>query len=538
MNSEISKISDYLQRTVSSLIPPLETALWTVWEPGEDEVDGLATLRNGFTLLAIQLFVASGDYTTDGLQALSDIHSMFNDYGGIESVQKLLRGFLDQRRDLVSEINVPLPVSFFKIYDENYGTEFCTQAKAMYFRFANAIIKADNIVTKQEEAALETFKKLLYEPTEADNIVSEQPSGHLISVYDENPRSLDELFSELNSLIGLDVVKRDVIELVNFIKIQQLRTARGMNSVPISRHLVFLGNPGSGKTTIARLLAQIYKSLNILSKGSLVETDRSGLVAGYVGQTALKVKEIVNRALGGVLFIDEAYALAGGDQDFGAEAVDTLIKLMEDNREDLIVVVAGYTNKMNQFLVTNPGLKSRFNKYFYFEDYKPVQLVEIFELFCNNAGFKLSIDARKKVATLFQLLHDVRDETFGNARLARNVFERSVNNQANRIIAIPDITENILSTIEAVDIPGELELNVTGVQGLVNTKPLADKAGLRSKLIETVKKDPKNVNAWLDLSELVEKPEQAIDCLQRVLKLEPSNQVARDKLNVLASKIN
>jgi AAA+ superfamily predicted ATPase len=534
MNSEISKISDYLQRTVSNLIPPLETIKQTTMTPVEGEIDGLGILRLGFTVLAFQLFVACGDYPTDGLQALADVNSIFNDdEGTLEAVQVFLQDLLENRPEWASEIGIPLPVLFLDMYDVMHGTEFSVQARAMYFRFANAIIKADGVITPQEEAVLEAFRKLLYEPTEVNSFVKEHSS-----TIEENPRNLDELLTELNSLIGLDVVKRDVMELVNFIKIQQLRTEKGMNSVPISRHLVFLGNPGTGKTTIARLLAQVYKSLNIVSKGSLVETDRSGLVAGYVGQTALKVKEIVNQALGGVLFIDEAYSLAGGDKDYGAEAVDTLIKLMEDNRDDLIVVVAGYTDKMNQFLVTNPGLKSRFNKYFYFEDYKPVQLVEIFELFCNNAGFKLSIDARKKVATIFQLLHDVRDETFGNARLARNVFERSVNNQANRIIAIPDITENILSTIEAVDIPGELELNVTGVQGLVNTKPLADKAGLRSKLIETVKKDPKNVKAWLDLSELVEKPEQAIDCLQRVLKLEPSNQVARDKLNVLASEIN
>ncbi len=263
----------------------------------------------------------------------------------------------------------------------------------------------------------------------------------------------------MNSLVGLDRVKNDVAQLVNFLKVQKMREEKGMPVQPLSRHLVFYGNPGTGKTTVARLLSQIYKSLGILSGGHLVETDRAGLVAGYVGQTALKVREVVSEAIGGVLFIDEAYALStGGDNDFGREAIDTLLKMMEDNRDDLIVVVAGYTDKMSAFLQTNPGLRSRFNKYLEFEDYTPEQLVEIFELFCKNGGCKLALSTHDDLIRLFSVLYETRDETFGNGRLARNLYEMTINNQANRIVMIPNVNDEILSAIEETDIPGMADL--------------------------------------------------------------------------------
>ncbi|MBV9960388.1 MAG: AAA family ATPase [Acidobacteria bacterium] len=244
-----------------------------------------------------------------------------------------------------------------------------------------------------------------------------------------------------------------------------MREEQGLAPLPISRHLVFYGNPGTGKTTIARLLAQIYRTLKIASRGHLVETDRAGLVAGYVGQTALKVKEVVQQSLGGVLFIDEAYALnpEGRGNDFGQEAVETLLKLMEDHRHDLIVIVAGYTEKMDDFIASNPGLRSRFNKFFHFEDYEPAELVKIFRGFAAKASFKLTAEAEEKLTEMFKLLTLARDESFGNARTARNLFEMSISKQANRIVTLPNVTPEILSTIEGADIPTAEDLSSSGI---------------------------------------------------------------------------
>jgi hypothetical protein len=220
-------------------------------------------------------------------------------------------------------------------------------------------------------------------------------------------------------------------------------------------HLVFYGNPGTGKTTVARLLAQIYRSLGVLSKGHLVETDRAGLVAGYVGQTALKVKEVVTQAIGGVLFIDEAYSLKPKDDgnDFGQEAIETLLKQMEDHRDDLVVIVAGYPEEMNRFLSANPGLQSRFNKYLTFDDYTPEQLMLIFNRFSQKSDYALDSTAEAKLMDLFRAAYMNRDRYFGNARLARNVFERSISRLANRVVSIPEIDKSALVTIRPEDIP-------------------------------------------------------------------------------------
>ena len=266
--------------------------------------------------------------------------------------------------------------------------------------------------------------------------------------------SLDELLSQLDGLCGLDQVKKDVKSLINLVKVRKLRQQADLPVPPMSLHLVFLGNPGTGKTTVARLLAQIYRAVGVLSKGQLVEVDRSGLVAGYVGQTALKTQEAVQKALGGVLFIDEAYALVNQDSanDFGREAIEVLLKNMEDHRDDLIVIVAGYTDLMEKFIHANPGLESRFNKYFYFEDYTAPQLLEIFRSMCTRGGYTLSPEGEGAARELLDQLYEDRDENFGNARDVRNLFEKAVTRQSDRVALLESPTREQLMELLPQDI--------------------------------------------------------------------------------------
>ncbi len=266
--------------------------------------------------------------------------------------------------------------------------------------------------------------------------------------------SLDEVIEELNSLIGLRQVKQEVHSLVNFIKVQKARVESGLKSSSVSYHCVFSGNPGTGKTTIARIVAQIYKCLGVITQGQLIETDRSKLIGEWEGQTAVKTNKVVDSAINGILFIDEAYSLVGSTQDdFGKEAVATLIKRMEDDRDKLIVIVAGYTNEMKTFIDTNPGFKSRFNRYIEFADYSPDELLAIFKLECSKQDYKLNEDAEKKLTELFNTAWTNRDRTFGNGRLARNIFEKALEEQANRISNNPTPNKETLETITTDDIP-------------------------------------------------------------------------------------
>lgn len=252
---------------------------------------------------------------------------------------------------------------------------------------------------------------------------------------EEPEESLEELLEKLNSLIGLDDVKREVNGIINMIKVKKRGEELGVKQAPLSLHLVFYGNPGTGKTTVARLLAKIYKSLGVLSSGQLIEVDRGGLVAGYIGQTATKTQEAIDKAMGGILFIDEAYALTHGkgETDFGQEAVDTILKAMEDHRDDFIVIVAGYPDLMEEFIASNPGLKSRFNQYINFSDYNPDELYEIFCLYCKGQELHFGEECVDYLKTYFKDLYDNRNENFANGRDVRNYFENVIKARANRL---------------------------------------------------------------------------------------------------------
>lgn len=269
-----------------------------------------------------------------------------------------------------------------------------------------------------------------------------------------DPKELEKLLESFNSLVGLKAVKKEVNSLVNLLKVQKMREEKNMKVSDVSKHMVFSGNPGTGKTTVARTLADIYRSLGILKGGQLVEVDRSGLVKGFVGQTAPRVMEVVESALGGILFIDEAYTLTvgKGNGDFGQEAVDTLLKAMEDHRDNLVVIVAGYPELMDEFLNSNPGLKSRFNKFIYFEDYTADEQLAILESMCKKQDYKLSDEARDFSKEFFAKRLESNAENLANARDVRNYMEKAISNHATRVVGLTDITEECLSTIEKADV--------------------------------------------------------------------------------------
>ena len=322
-------------------------------------------------------------------------------------------------------------------------------------------------IDTSKDEDLEKFIKAFYDSCEqnsGEHIISKNVDTFDSSSVDSNyqiddntstnkePNCPSDARNELDSLIGLDSIKADVINMISLVKIQQLRKSKGFKAAPVSLHLVFTGNPGTGKTTVARILAQLYKEIGVLKTGQVVEVDRADLVAGYVGQTALKTQEKIKEAMGGVLFIDEAYTLAKEGNDFGQEAIDTILKEMEDHRGEFIVIVAGYEEPMKKFIDSNPGLKSRFNKYFHFPDYSADELVTIFKTMLQKYDYSISKSAMNIVTEKITKMEQQKEPNFANARTVRNYFEQIIARQALRVSEIPSPTDAEILEITADDV--------------------------------------------------------------------------------------
>lgn len=328
---------------------------------------------------------------------------------------------------------------------KRYNKDLFNKYLTLLFRYCSLIAKADGNITDKEQHFLDHIAQLRSNSMNSHEGVTFQKAPALSEKYDG--------IAELDGLIGLDSVKQEVRTMSNFIKVQLTRQQQGLKATQVSYHCVFTGNPGTGKTTVARILAGIYNELGVLKKGHLVETDRSGLVAEYVGQTAVKTNKVIDSALDGVLFIDEAYSLVtGSGNDYGNEAIATLLKRMEDNRDRLIVILAGYGNEMKQFIDSNPGLQSRFNRYIHFPDYNAGELLQIFARYAQKNDYDISAEAQEKLKSLIEDAVNNKDKNFGNGRFVRNLFEKTLERQANRLSGVERPTLSQLKEILPVDI--------------------------------------------------------------------------------------
>ncbi|MBQ4641657.1 MAG: AAA family ATPase [Oscillospiraceae bacterium] len=408
-----------------------QEAIDTILKEMEDHRDDLAVIVAGYSD-PMEKFIRSNP----GLKSRFNRFVHFDDFSS-EELFAIFQSLCKKNAYTADQKASKLIKDHLGALTKSAGDDFANARTVRNF-FETVIAKQATRISGEKDPSTELLSTI----TEADVMWCTDA--------DSKAESLEDVLSELNSLIGLEMVKEEIADLIHVVEHQQRRKAQGLRIPSMSLHLVFMGNPGTGKTTVARYIARLYKSLGLLSKGHLVETDRSGLVAGYVGQTAIKTQDIINEAMGGVLFIDEAYTLNGsGSNDYGQEAIDTLLKVMEDKRDGFVVIVAGYPELMDNFVHSNPGLESRFNRYIHFEDYSADEMLRIFKMSCDKNQYVLTEAAETAVKDFFAT---VSISTIANGRGARNLFEKVVTQQAKRIASMSENHADELSTITEDDI--------------------------------------------------------------------------------------
>lgn len=418
-----------------------------------------------------ECMVEAGDLVSailagDGRMTTSELEAWLDDIGPNLTPPVLITPQQLRESDLITARSgwLESPSILFDLLVKADARDAGRRANTYYelaLKLAHASAALDLVPSPDEITAIDGFRTMLLRTMDASGVPRPgQPAATASSggatVEAPQPelppeRQVEEVLAELDALIGLEHVKTEVRRLTSLLRVQKLRAEHDLPVIETSRHLVFVGNPGTGKTTVARLLSQLYRSLDVVTKGHLVETDRADLVAGFVGQTATKTQAVLKSSLGGTLLIDEAYALArGGENDFGREAIDTLVKFMEDHRDDLAVVVAGYPAEMGELIATNPGLDSRFARTLEFPDYTTDELVAIFELISNRKQYHLTDQARDRLVEVIEA--EPRGRGFGNARFTRNVFEQGISMQAMRLSDVEVPTKDQLTALHADDI--------------------------------------------------------------------------------------
>ena len=451
MSEQPRGLGDAVRRFVDDLTPAVQSLGANVPSVRADKLAGDVVL-DAFEL-------ASAMVDADGLHTDNELLAMIETFGPHLPTQLgratpgdlRVAGVLTGKRHGVERISPLFDVLLAA--DRAHATRHAWTYYERAMAIAHEVCATDTHVSHLELAALERLRTTLLTPLQQQptRATPPPPAAPAAKEPEQAPRPVEELFAELDALVGLEPVKTEIKLVADLIAVQKLRAARKLKVVDTSRHLVFTGNPGTGKTTVARLLAQIYRTLGVVSKGHLVETDRAGMVAGFVGQTALKVDETVTSALGGILLVDEAYSLArGDDRDFGQEAIDALVKRMEDHRADLVVIVAGYPAEMAMFIDSNPGLRSRFPKTIHFPDYTTDELVAIFQSMCAANSYVADESAIAELRS--RLEREDRTKGFGNGRVVRNIFEASLGMHASRVVDIEEPTDEQLSTITAADV--------------------------------------------------------------------------------------